>query len=55
LEQIRRGFVTKFNSTGEDDATIASLNQMLDEIYAFGVTELEVQIRAEQEKLSQMM
>jgi hypothetical protein len=55
LPQIREGFVTRFNSTGESEATIASLNQMLDEIYALCVTELESKIRAEEEKLSQMM
>jgi hypothetical protein len=55
LPQIREGFVTRFNSTCEGEATIASLNQMLDEIYALCVTELESKIRAEEEKLSQMM
>ena len=55
LPQIREGFVTRFNSTGEGEAIVASLNQMLDEIYALCVTELESKIRAEEEKLSQMM
>jgi hypothetical protein len=55
LTQIREGFVTRFNSTGEGEAIVASLNQMLDEIYALCVTELESKIRAEEEKLSQMM
>jgi len=53
LTQIREGFVARFNSTGE--AIVASLNQMLDEIYALCVTELEAKIKAEEEKLSQMM
>lgn len=55
LTQIREGFVARFNSTGEGEATIASLNQMLDEIYALCVTELEAKIKDEEEKLSQMM
>lgn len=55
LQQIRDGFVTMFKSAGEGEAIVASLNQMLDEIYALCVTELESKIRAEEEKLSQMM
>ena len=55
LPQIREGFVTSFNRTSEGEAIVASLNQMLDEIYALCVTELESKIRAEEEKLSQMM
>lgn len=55
LPQIREGFFTRFNSIGEGEAIVASLNQMLDEIYALCVTELESKIRAEEEKLSQMM
>jgi hypothetical protein len=55
LPQIRKGFITRFNSTGEGEAIVASLNQMLDEIYTLCVTELESKIRAEEEKLSQMM
>jgi hypothetical protein len=44
-----------FKSESEGEAIVASLNQMLDEIYALCVTELESKIRAEEEKLSQMM
>jgi hypothetical protein len=55
LQQIRDGFVAKFNSTGEDEATIASLNQMLDDIYALCVTKLEAKIKVEEEKLSKLM
>jgi|GEM_PF-5509163 len=55
LQQIREGFVTMFKSESEGEAIVASLNQMLDEIYALCVTELESKIRAEEEKLSQMM
>jgi hypothetical protein len=55
LPQIRKGFVSRFNSTGESDAIVVSLNQMLDEIYALCKSEIEAKIRAEQEKLSQMM
>jgi hypothetical protein len=55
LEQIRKGFVAIFNSAGGNEAIVASLNQMLDEIYALCVTEFETKIKAEEEKLLQMM
>ena len=51
LSQIREGFL----STGEGEAIVASLNQMLDEIYALCITEFETKIKSEEEKLSQMM
>lgn len=55
LPQIRKGFVTRFNSNGEGEAIVASLNQMLDEIFALCVTELESKIKDEEAKLSKMM
>lgn len=55
LTQIREGFVTRFNSAGGNEAIVASLNQMLDEIYALCVKEFQDKIRAEEEKLSKMM
>jgi hypothetical protein len=54
LTQIREGFVTRFNSAGGNESVVASLNQMLDEIYALCVKEFQDKIRAEEEKLSQM-
>ena len=44
LQQIRDGFVTMFKSESECEAIVASLNQMLDEIYALCVTELEIKM-----------
>jgi hypothetical protein len=55
LQKIREEFVAKFNSTGEDEAIVASLNRMLDDIYALCVTKLEAKIKVEEEKLSKLM